>query len=76
MEDIIEDMDFETEQQDNKIKISEIKKGLPDCKVIEEMNRLRWNRTSIKRKSDRIMDRISNSLNNHKYKKKTKNNKT
>ena len=46
----LEDMDVETEQKDNKMKLLEKKIGLPDCKVIEEMNRLVINKTSSKRK--------------------------
>ena len=40
MGDTIEDMDIEIEQKDNKIEPLENKIGLPDCKVIEEMNRI------------------------------------
>ena len=36
MGDTIEDMDIEMDQNDNKIKFSEKKIGLPDSKVIEE----------------------------------------
>ena len=39
----IEVMDIEIEQTDNIIEILENKIGLPDCKVFEEMNRLRKN---------------------------------
>ena len=38
--DTIEDMDIEIEQKVSKIEFLENKIGLPDCKVIEEMNRL------------------------------------
>ena len=67
MSDTIGNMDTEIEQKDNKIDFSENKIGLPDCKVIEEMNKLGINKISSKRKGDRIMDRLNNSLNNHKY---------
>ena len=40
MRDTIEYMDIEIEQKDNKIDFLENKVGKPDCKVIEEMNRL------------------------------------
>ena len=66
MGDTIEDMDIEIEQKD-KIEFLENKIGLPDCKVIEEMNRLGLNKISSKRKGDRIMDRLNNSLKNHKH---------
>ena len=35
-----EDMDIKIEQKDNKIELLENKKGSPDCKSIEEMNKL------------------------------------
>ena len=38
--DTIEDMDIEIEQKDNKTEILDIKRGLPDSKVIEEKNKL------------------------------------
>ena len=43
MGDTIEDMDIEIEQKDTKIEFLEIKIGLPDCKIIEKMNKLRIN---------------------------------
>ena len=67
MGDIIEDMDIETIQKDNKIELLEIKLGLPDSKDIEEMNRLGLNKTSSERKSDRIMDMLNISMKNHKH---------
>ena len=60
MGDTIEDMDIEIEQKVNKI-------GLTDSKVIEEMDRLGLNKISSRRKGDKFMDRLNNSLNNHKY---------
>ena len=36
----IEEMDKQKEQKDNKTEVLENKIGLPDCKVIEEMNRI------------------------------------
>ena len=66
MGDTIEDMDIEKEQKD-KIEFLENKIGLPDRKVIEEMNKLGLNKISSKRKGDRSMDRLNNSLNKHKH---------
>ena len=43
MGDSIEDMDIEKEQNDKKLEFLENIKGLPDCKVFEEMNRLGLN---------------------------------
>ena len=67
MGDTFEDMDIEMGQKDNKIEFLEKKIGLPDCKLIDEMNRLRLNKISSKRKGDRIMDRLNISFNNHKH---------
>ena len=67
MGDTIEDMDFEIERKDKKIEVSDIKMGLPDSKIVEETNKLGLNKISSKRKYDRIIDRLNNALNNHKY---------
>ena len=67
MRDTFEEMDIEIEQRGKKIEVLESKIGLPECKVIEEMNRLRLKQISSKRKGDRIMDGCINSHNNHKY---------
>ena len=69
MGDTIEDMDFEIEQNFDEIEIPENKIGLPDSKVVEEMNGLGLNKISSRRKGDRIMDRINISLNSYKYNK-------
>ena len=45
----------------------ENKIGIPDSEAIEEMNKLGLNRISSKRNRGRIMDRLINSHNNHKY---------
>ena len=45
----------------------ENKKGLPGCKVNEEVNRLGLNKKPSKRKSDRNIDRSINSVNIHRY---------
>ena len=64
----IEDMDIEIEQKVNKIEFLEKKVvGLPDCKIIEQMNKLGLIKISSKRKGHRILDRLKISLNNHKY---------
>ena len=63
----IEDMDNEIEQKDKKIEVLEKKKGLPICKVIEEMNRLGLNKISSKRNGYMIMGRLNSSLNNDKF---------
>ena len=44
MGETISDMDMEIEQKDNKIQFLEDKIGIPDSKVIEEMNRLDLNK--------------------------------
>ena len=67
MGETISDMDMEIEQKDNKIQCLEDKIGIPDSKVIEEMNRLDLNKISSKEKNDRIMNRLNKTLNNHKY---------
>ena len=46
----ISDMDVQMEQKDNKIQFLEDKTGIPDSKVIEEMNRLDLNKISCKEK--------------------------
>ena len=50
MGDTMEDMDIEIEQEDNKIEFLRNKLGLPDCKVLEEMNRLGLNKNHLKEK--------------------------
>ena len=59
-------MDIEIEQKDNKKEFSENKIGFSDSKVIEEMNKQELKKYQP-RKGDRIMDKLSNSLNNRKY---------
>ena len=51
----ISDMDLEKDQKDNKIQYLEDQIGIPDSKVIEEMNRLDLNKISCKEKKDRFM---------------------
>ena len=41
-------MDKELEQKDNKIQVSEDKKGIPDSKDVEEVKRLDLNRISCR----------------------------
>ena len=67
MGETISDMDIEIEQKDNKIQFLEDKIGIPDSKVIEEMNRLDLNKISSKERNDRIMNRLNKTLTNHKY---------
>ena len=55
----------------NEIELFEKKIELPDCEVFEEMNKLALNKISSKWKDDRIMVKLSNSFNNHKYNKKS-----
>ena len=57
MSETISDMDIELEQKDNKLLFSKDKIGIPDPKVVEEMNRLDLNKISSKEKNDRIMNR-------------------
>ena len=65
-------MDIALEQKDNKIQFLEVKIGIPDSKIVEEMSRLDLNNLSSKNKNDRIMIRLNKTLNNHKYTKKLK----
>ena len=72
MGDNIEDMDKKIQQKDNKMEFLDKKIGLPDSKVIQEMNRTRINKISSKKISVRIMHRLKNSLNNQNYIKNNK----
>ena len=65
--DTIEDMDIETEGKLIKKEFVENKIGLPDCEVFEETKKLDLIKISSRRKGDKIMDRINNSLNSHDY---------
>ena len=47
MGETVSDMDIELEQKNNKIQFLEDKIGLPDAKVMEEMNRLDSNTMSL-----------------------------
>ena len=67
MRDTSENMDIKIEQKVNKKEVLEDKRGLPDCNVIEEMNKLGLNKISSKRKRDRITDGLNNAPNSHKY---------
>ena len=66
MGDTIEDMGIEKEQKDKKLEFLGKTIDEPDCKVIEEMNRLGLNKISSERKGDRNMYRLNISLTNHK----------
>ena len=72
MGDTIEDMRIEIEQNDNKVEILENSIRLPVSKDFEEMKKLGINKMFFTRKGDRIMDRINNLPNNHKYPKHKK----
>ena len=48
-------MDIELEQKDNKTQFLEDEIGIPDFKVVEEMNRLNFSKNEPK-KGDRIMN--------------------
>ena len=60
-------MDIEIEQKNNKKQFFEDQLGIPDSKVIEEMNRLDLNEMSCKRKIDGKLNRLNKTLTNHKY---------
>ena len=62
MGDTIDDMNIEIEQKHNKTEIFENTIGLPDSKVIEEMNKLGLNKISFRTKVDRILDTLNVSL--------------
>ena len=57
MGETIPDLDIESEQKHNKKQFLENEIGIPDSKVVEEVNRLDSNKISSKDKSDRIMSR-------------------
>ena len=65
MGDTIEDMDVEIEQTDKKRIFR--KKGIPDSKVTEFMNKLGLNKLSSKTKVGRIMEILNKWPNNQKY---------
>ena len=67
MGDTIEDIDMKIEQKNVKIYFLQTKKGLPDAEDSEKKINLGGNKISSKRKSDRIIDKINNSLNNYKH---------
>ena len=47
MGDTKEDLDIKIEQKDSKIEVLEQKIGLPDCKGIEETNRLGFKKNIV-----------------------------
>ena len=57
----ISDIDLEIEQKNGK-QFLEDKKGLPDSKVIEEMNRLDLNKICNKEKNDMIMHKLNKTF--------------
>ena len=64
MGDVIEGMDTEIEHKNIELDFLEFKVGLPDCKVIEEMNKLGLNKISSKTKEDSL-NILLNTLNIH-----------
>ena len=64
---ILSDMDKEKEHKNIRIHFLEDKKGIPDSKVLVEMNGLDPNKISNKEKNDGIMSRSNTALINHKY---------
>ena len=69
MVETISDMDIKLEQKDNKIQFLEDRTGIPDSKVIEEMNKMDLNKISSEEKRDRILHRINETNHNHKHNK-------
>ena len=69
MGETISDMDREFGQKDNKLQFLEVKKGIPDCRVTEEMNRIDLIKISSKEKNDRFLNRLNRTAKNHKYSK-------
>ena len=67
MGDTINDMDIEIEQKENKISFLENKIGVTDDKIIEEMKKLDLDKISNREKNNRIMNRITKTLDKHKY---------
>ena len=65
--DLLSEMDKEIEQKNIKIHFLEDKVGIPDSKVLLEMNGLDINKLSNKEKNDGIMKRLNKALINHKY---------
>ena len=59
MGETMSDIDMEIEQKYNKIHFLEDKIGIPNSKVIEEMNRSDLNKILCKEKNDRIMNRLN-----------------
>ena len=50
MRDTVKDMGKEMEQKDDKIEFLKNKIGLPDCKIVEQKNKMGLNKTSWKEK--------------------------
>ena len=67
MGETLSDLDIELEQKDNKILFLEDEIGIPDSKIVEEMNRLDSNKPSSKDKCERSTNRLNKTLNNQKY---------
>ena len=67
MGDTFEDLDIEIDQNDIEIEFLAKETRLPDSEVIKEITKLGLNKISSKRKGDRNMDRIFNSLKTDKH---------
>ena len=65
MDGTISEMEIEIEQKDNNIKFLEDKIGIPDSKIVEEINRMDLCKISSRDKSDRTMIRINKTPNKH-----------
>ena len=63
-------MDKEIGQKVTKREFLEFNIGLPDCRIIEKRKELGLNTISSIIKREMNVDRLKNSLNNHKYNKK------
>ena len=59
-------MDMEIEQKDIRIHFLKDKIGIPEFKIMEEMNRLELKKYHVK-KNDRTMNRLNKMLTNHKH---------
>ena len=69
-------MEIELEQKNKETESLAKKIGLPDSKVIEELNKLCLNKISSKTTGGRFIDRVKILLNYHNYTKNKKEKKT
>ena len=61
------DTDKEIEQKHIKIEFLGNKKGIPDSKIIEELNKFNLNNLSTQEKNDKFIKRLNKSLDIIKY---------